>query len=76
MKCPNPYKTCSKISLIDTITTRERRTVINNNKLKFVTNLVIGKKMGSQNPIQSITSAMIASCFDITLLNCWQYKIF
>ena len=30
--------------------------------------LVVGKKTGSQNPLKNITSKMVASCFDITLL--------
>ena len=39
-------------------------------KLKLVTNLtlVIGQKIGSQNPLKNITSTMVPSCFDITLL--------
>ena len=47
-------------------------------KLKLVTNLtvVIGKKIGSQNPLKNTTSTVVASCFDMTLLNYWQYKIF
>ena len=40
-------------------------------KLKLVTNLtvVIGKKIGSQNPLKNTTSTVVASCFDMTLLN-------
>ena len=47
-------------------------------KLKFVTDLtlVIPQKIGCQNPFKNITSTMVASCFEITLPNYWQYKIF
>ena len=46
-------------------------------KLKLVTKLilVIGQKIGSQNPLKYITSTMVASCFDITLPNYLQYKV-
>ena len=46
-------------------------------KLKLVTKLtlVIGQKIGSQNPLKNITSTMVASCFDITLPNHLQYQI-
>ena len=46
--------------------------------MKFVANLtlVIGQIIGSQNPSKNITSTMVASCCKITLLNCWQYRIF
>ena len=46
--------------------------------MKFEANLtlVIGQIIGSQNPSKNITSTMVASCCKITLLNCWQYRIF